>query len=173
MVASSLIVLGAVATILLLLISAFFSSSEIAIFSLGQAWVDERAAEGDARGKRLARLRSDPHRLLVTLLVGNNVMNIAIGSIMTVILVHVFAAGTAVLVATLASSVVVLMFGEIVPKSWGLSNAERWALLVALPLSIAERVLGPLVVPMDWVTGWINRAISGEPEIEKTYAAEP
>jgi Mg2+/Co2+ transporter CorB len=148
--------------------SAFFSSSESAIFSLGTA-----AVPGDSpAAAALAELREDPHRLLVTLLVGNNVVNVAIASITTLVLTEHLPAGVAVTASTVVASTIVLIFGEIVPKSYGLGHAEEWALRVARPIALVGRVLLPLVVLFDWITRHLNAVIGGESAIEKAHVEE-
>jgi len=161
-------VLGAVVIVALVVLSAFFSSSETAIFTLPADWV----ADGDGAGGSAAvldGLRSDPHRLLVTILVGNNVVNVAIASISTGLLVQYLPAGRAIPVATVVASFVVLVFGEIVPKSYGLGNAKRWALTVAVPIRIVERLLYPLVVVFDVLTRHVTDLLGGETDIEAPY----
>ena len=142
---------GAVAIVVLLALSAFFSGSEIAVFSLEQHRVDSLREAGGA-GALLARLREDPHRLLVTLLVGNNVVNIAISSIVTVLVASYLPSGAAVVVTTLCTSFLVLVFGEIVPKAFGLGNAESWSLRIASPIRLVERALSPLITLFDGIT---------------------
>ncbi|MFB6218915.1 MAG: CNNM domain-containing protein [Halobacteriaceae archaeon] len=161
--------LGAGATVGLLALSAFFSSAEMAIFSLPVEWVRERAAAGDERAAALAALHDDPHRLLVTVLVGNNVVNVAISSVVTVVAVTYASPGVAVTVATLLVSSVVLVFGEIVPKSYGLGHAREWALTVARPVTLVERGLSPLVSVFDAVTRRINARIGADSHIEEPY----
>jgi len=158
-----------VAVVVLVGLSAFFSSSETAIFSLPETWGDALGATDEPRVATLQELRADPHRLLVTVLVGNNVVNVAIASITTVLVTDHLPAGSAVTVATILASVCILVFGEIVPKSYGLANAERWALTVARPLALVERLLYPLVVGFDAVTRWLNGRIGGEGDIERPY----
>lgn len=153
----------------LLALSAFFSSSETAIFSLSAEWLAERAATNDRRAVRLAALRDDPHRLLVTLLVGNNVVNVALSSIVTVLLVDALPPGLAVTAATVAVTSLVLVFGEIIPKSYGLGNAEAWAFSVARPVGLVQRLLYPLVAVFDAVTRGATRRLGGDPDIEESY----
>ena len=150
-------------------LSAFFSSSETAIFTVPEDWLASPEADDDPRAKRLRALRADPHRLLVTILVGNNVVNVAIASISTGLLVQYLPTGSAIPVATVVASFVVLVFGEIVPKSYGLGNAERWALVVAIPIRIVERLLYPLVVVFDYLTRSITALLGGETDIEAPY----
>jgi CBS domain containing-hemolysin-like protein len=150
----------------LLAVSAFFSSTEIALFSLS----DDRIAElagGDVRGEDLADLRGDPHRLLVTILVGNNVVNIAVSSILTVLLVAYLPPQLAVVGTTLAATSLVLVCGEILPKSWGLANAESWALRVARPMHYVGLALWPLTIVFDTLTRRISGATGGSADIER------
>ncbi|MFB6220079.1 MAG: DUF21 domain-containing protein [Halolamina sp.] len=164
-----LLVGGGVATGLLLLLSAFFSSSETAIFSVPPDWGEQKGAEGDSRGHTLDELQDDSHRLLVTLLVGNNVVNVAISSIITVLVVQNLPPGPAVVATTGITSALVLVFGEIVPKSYGLGNAEEWSLTVAPVVVLVETLLSPVISVFDWVTSGINERISGEHDIERPY----
>lgn len=169
MTVSPLLLGGAVTVVVLLGISAFFSSSEIAVFSLTPEWIDQQAAGGDKRAVRLGHLRENPHRLLVTLLVGNNIVNIAISSIVTVLLARYFSGGVAVLITTLLASSLVLVCGEIVPKSYGLGNAKQWALTVAGPIAVVEKVTYPLVIFFDVLTRRLGTALGGTEDIEQPY----
>ncbi len=166
-----LLAAGIAATVALLACSAFFSSSETAIFSLpaGTDTAADATAADDGRARTLAALREDPHRLLVTLLVGNNVVNVAISSIVTVLVARSLDPGAAVVAATVVTSVLVLVFGEIVPKAYGLGNAAAWSLRVAPVISVVERVLSPVISLFDWGTSAITRWIEGEPDIERPY----
>jgi len=168
---SSLLVLvaGGIAIVGLLVLSAFFSSSETAIFSLPREWIERQAATDDHRADVLKELHDNPHRLLVTLLVGNNIVNIAIASIMTVLVTTYLSAGSAVVATTLLTSFLVLVFGEIVPKAFGLGNAGTWALTVALPVRAVERVLSPLITVFDGITRRMNALIPVQSDIEKPY----
>ena len=169
MVGVALGVAGVGAVIVLLAFSAFFSSSETAIFSLPDEWFERQAVGGDPRGGVLKELHDDPHRLLVTLLVGNNVVNIAISSIVTVLIASYLPPGAAIVATTLCTSFLVLVFGEIVPKAFGLGNAETWSLRIASPVRLVERVLSPLITLFDGITRRMNAYISGDASIEKPY----
>jgi len=158
-----------VAILALLTLSAFFSSSESAIFALSDEWILTAGSDGSADGRTLERLRSDPHRLLVTILVGNNVVNIAITSIVTLLVAQLVPPGAAVVVATLCVSVLILVFGEIVPKSYGFGHAQSWSLRVARPLSYVERALAPLVFLFDALTRRLTTLVGGDMRIEEPY----
>jgi Mg2+/Co2+ transporter CorB len=158
-----------VAVAILLSLSAFFSSSESAIFSLSDEWIQSATADSTPESRTLQQLRANPHRLLVTLLVGNNLVNIAITSIITLLVARFVPPGFAVVIATLGVSILILVFGEIVPKSYGLGHAETWSLRVARPISYVERALGPLVAVFDTVTRWLTTRIGGDQHVEKSY----
>lgn len=166
---ASPVVLGAgtVAVVVLLACSAFFSSAETAIFTLPPDWADAHAE--DPRAATLATLRADPHRLLVTLLAGNNVVNVALASVVTVLVGGFLPPGPAVLATTAVASLLVLVFGEIVPKAYGLGNAAAWAVTVAPAIRGVEWVLSPAISLLDAVTGGMNRLLDGDREIERPY----
>lgn len=161
-----LTLVGIVVILVLTTASAFFSSSEIAIFSLAKHRIDALAADGSAAGRTLGRLRSDPHRLLVTVLVGNNVANIAAASVATALLIQVLPSGQAVTGATVFTSCFVLLLGEIAPKSYAVNNAEPLALRFSRPLSAAQRVMSPVVAVFGAATDAINRFTGGSSEFE-------
>ena len=161
--------IGAVAILVLIGLSAFFSSSEIAMFSLAKHRVDSMVEDGIPGAKTVSRLKNNPHRLLITILVGNNIVNIAMSSIATAIVGFYFDPGTAVLVSTFGITTLVLLFGESAPKSYAVENTESWALRIARPLKYSEYVLLPLVVVFDRLTRIINKITGGRSAIESTY----
>ncbi|QSG04468.1 Hemolysins or related protein containing CBS domains [Halapricum desulfuricans] len=105
----------------------------------------------------------------MTLLVGNNLVNIAITSIITLLVARFVPPGFTVVIATLTVSVLILVFGEIVPKSYGLGHAESWSLRVARPISYVEHVLAPLVAVFDIATRWLTTLVGGDPHVEEPY----
>jgi CBS domain containing-hemolysin-like protein len=161
--------LGGVAIFGLLLLSAFFSSSEIAMFSLPPHRVDSLVADNMPGAETLKSLKDDPHRLLVTILVGNNIVNIAMSSIATGLLALYFRQSIAVFIATFGITALVLLFGESAPKSYAVENTESWALRIARPLKYSEYLLLPLIVTFDYLTRQVNRITGGRAEIESTY----
>lgn len=160
---------GITATIVLLGCSALFSSTETAMFSLSKEWIEQQGETNDHRGRVLWELHEDPHRLLVTLLVGNNIVNIAIASIVTVVVSMYFPPGFTVVITTVLSSTLILVFGEIVPKAYGLENAQTWALTVAPPVRRVEYVFSPLITLFDGITRRMNALITTNIAIERPY----
>jgi len=134
--------------------SAFFSMSETALISADRVRLRGLAREGDLRARRLEHLLERPERVLTTILIGNNLVNIAATALATLIAIQVFgSAGAAI--ATGIMTFVVLIFAEITPKT----------LAVRRSLSLALRVSGPLVaihallLPFVWFFGHVARGL--------------
>jgi CBS domain containing-hemolysin-like protein len=163
-------VIGGLIIFVLLVLSGFFSSSEIAMFSLASHRVEALSSDGTKAGTTLAALRNDPHRLLVTILVGNNLVNIAMSAIATGLLTYYLGNGLLpVVLSTVGITSLVLLFGESAPKSYAIENTESWALTIARPLKFAENLLLPLVVLFDYLTRAVNRVTGGRSAIETSY----
>ncbi|MFC7228360.1 hemolysin family protein [Salinirubellus salinus] len=161
--------IGVVLILLLLVGSGFFSSSEIAMFSLPAHQIDAMVEQGLRGARAVKSLKEDPHRLLVTILVGNNMVNITMSSVSTTIVGFYFDAGTAVVVSSLGITSMVLIFGESAPKSYAVENTEVHARRVARGLKVVEKVLWPLITLFYYLTGLVNRVTGGNPSIESTY----
>ncbi|MFD1633493.1 hemolysin family protein [Haloplanus ruber] len=166
---STVTIAGSIAILVLIGLSAFFSSSEIAMFSLAKHRVEALVEDGVPEAEAVRELKSDPHRLLITILVGNNIVNIAMSSIATGLFAIYMSQGRAVLAATFGITTLVLLFGESAPKSYAVENTESWALRIARPLRYSELVLMPLVIVFDYLTRIINRVTGGRSAIETTY----
>jgi CBS domain containing-hemolysin-like protein len=166
---SLILVAGSATIVVLIILSAFFSSSEIAMFSL-PAHRAEALVEDNVPGAQILKeLKADPHRLLVTILVGNNLVNIAMSSIATGLLALYLSQGQAVAVATFGITAIVLLFGESAPKSYAVENTESWALTISKPLKLAEKVLLPLILLFDYLTRLVNKVTGGRSAIETSY----
>ncbi len=149
--------LGIATIVVLVALSAFFSSSEIALFSLAQHRIDTMVEEDLPGAQMVKSLKRDPHRLLVTILVGNNIVNIAMSAITTGLLGLYFSGAVAVAISTFGITAIVLLFGESAPKSYAVEHTDTWARRVARPLKYAEYLMYPLVVLFDYLTRQINR----------------
>ncbi|MBJ7548877.1 DUF21 domain-containing protein, partial [Pseudomonas sp. OA3] len=140
--------------IFLILCSAFFSSSETGMLSLNRYRLKHLAKEGHSGAKRVTRLLDRPDRLLGTILVGNNVVNILAASIATVLAVDMWGeAGIAI--ATAGLTIIVLIFGEITPKTLAALRPELVAFPASRVLSLLLRVLYPVV----WLTSVISNGL--------------
>ena len=123
--------------------SAYFSASETAFSSLNRARMKAMAEQGDKRAERTLALAEQYDRLLSTLLIGNNIVNIAVASIGTVMFVRYYG-DLGATISTVVITIVVLIFGEISPKSLAKDSPERFAMLSAPLLRVLMWVLAPL-----------------------------
>ncbi|WBU65709.1 HlyC/CorC family transporter [Paracoccus aerodenitrificans] len=135
----------AIAILLLLIGSAFFSSSETALTAASRAKLRNRADKGDTGAETALRVSRDSDRLIGAILLGNNVMNILSASLATALFTALFGS-SGVAMATMVMTVLVLIFAEVLPKSYAIANPESLASLVARPMSIVMRVLSPIVM---------------------------
>ncbi|MDH4184927.1 MAG: hemolysin family protein [Nitrospinota bacterium] len=144
---------------ILLLSSAFFSGSEIAIFSLGAAKIARLKREGGRMGARLGALMENPEKLLVVIYLGNELINVAISAIITVVALELFDdLGVALFLG--AGAMALLVFGEIVPKSFAHAHNERWALLAAYPITIFSWLIRPAQAVVTLFSEAIVRLVS-------------
>lgn len=129
---------------LLIACSAFFSSSETGMMSLNRYRLKHLSKKGNQSARRAERMLGRPDRLLGTILVGNNIVNILAASLATIVAVRIWGdAGIAV--ATVALTVVILIFGEITPKTLAALRPEAIAFRVSRPLAVLQRLLYPIV----------------------------
>lgn len=129
--------------ICLLGFSAFFSASETAIFSLNRAQAERIKQEQGKKGARLWNLFSHPRRLIISILMGNELANVAISVTGTSILLHLYGdVGKYMAIAIITS--VVLVFGEVIPKSLAVRNPEKFALGVSAPLTAFSTAIFPI-----------------------------
>lgn len=144
--------------IILLCLSAFFSASEIALFSLSQGKIKELLHQKHFGAIYVWRLRQAPQNLLATILIGNNIVNTLCASLATVLAVSYFG-DYGVGVATGLATMLILMFGEITPKSIAQKNNILIALKTAPILWFLSRVLWPLVWTLNHFNGFITNKI--------------
>jgi Mg2+/Co2+ transporter CorB len=142
----------------LLLASAFFSASETALTAASRARL-HHLEQGGSRPARLAqRLIAQRERLIGTILIGNNLVNILASSLATGVLIRLFGdAGVAY--ATLIMTVVIVLYGEIMPKSYAIRHADRTAMRVAPVMRVVIAVLSPVTSVMIWLVRMTQRVL--------------
>ena len=139
---------------ILLVASGFFSASETALMSLSKIRIRYMKEEGIKGAKLVGSLIEDSNNLLTSILVGNNVVNIAATSISTSLFLSIFQE-KGVPIATAVMTILVLIFGEITPKTIAVNNTEKVALLVSRPIKIIITILKPVV----WIFNIITKVI--------------
>lgn len=130
--------------VLLVLLSAYFSATETAFLSFNRIRIKNLAENGDRRAGRVLKLAERYDRLLSAILVGNNIVNILLAALATVFFVDLYGQNRGATVATAVTTVVVLIFGEISPKSLAKDHAEGFAMASAPFLQAVTLLLTPI-----------------------------
>ena len=130
--------------LVLLVFSAFFSGAETAMTAASRARMHRLAQQGNKRAEAVNALLARRERLIGALLMGNNLVNILASALATSLLIGLFG-DSGVAIATAVMTVLVLVFAEVMPKSYAINHADRLALLVAPVLRVVVEVLSPAV----------------------------
>ena len=134
----------AAAILILVLLSAFFSSAETSMTTVNRIRIQALAQQGDKRAITLEKVISNSSKMLSTILIGNNIVNMAVSSLMTTLTIRVL--GNAYVgLATGALTLVIPLFGEITPKTLATLKAEKFALTYAKPIYVLMIILTPVV----------------------------
>ena len=140
-----------VALVILVGFSAFFSASETAFSSLNQIRLKSRAEDGESSAARVLAMAEQYDKLLSTILIGNNIVNIAAASIGTILFTRMLGAERGATVSTIVLTIIVLIFGEVTPKSLAKEMPEK----VATAVSPFLVLLMALMTPLTWLfTQW-------------------
>lgn len=134
--------------VILLLLSAFFSSAETALTTVNKIRMRALADEGNKRAKMVLKLTEDSGKLLSAILIGNNIVNLSASSLTTTIAIG-FGADIAVAIATGIITVLILIFGEITPKTLATIHAEKLSLLYAYPIHFVMTIVTPISVVIN------------------------
>ena len=133
------------ALVLLIACSAFFSASETAISSFNKIRMRNKAEDGDKRAKTALKVAEDYDKTLSTILIGNNIVNMASASLATVMATALWGPASGPAIATFGMTVLVLIFGEILPKSFAKEHAEGFSMQVAGVLAFLRAAFSPVV----------------------------
>lgn len=125
--------------------SALFSSAETAFSTVNKIRLKNYAAQGNKKAEKALRLANKYEDMLTAVLIGNNIVNITNSSVSTVIFISIFGASGS-LISTIVVTILVLIFGEVLPKSYAKKNPEKLALFFAAPLSVLVVIFKPFVL---------------------------
>ena len=142
--------------VLLLILSGFFSGSETALMSVNKVEIRHLAQEGDKDAQIVDRLLSKPDNLLTTILVGNNLVNVAASAIATKVATNVFQ-NFGVGISTGVVTLLLLIFGEISPKSLATRKAKQFSMTVARPIEICYYLFFPIVKGLSFLVQAVNK----------------
>jgi len=154
--------------VVLLLLSAFFSGAETALTAASRPLMREMQKQGDARAALVNEMDRHRDRLIGTILLGNNAVNIAASALATSVLISWFGQ-TGIAYATLGMTLIVLIFSEILPKTYAIRNANAMALRVAPAMRLLTRVLAPVMFGLNAVIS-VFLKLFGVKEAEKSLA---
>jgi len=154
------------ALVMLLLLSGFFSGVEVALISVSKielrTWVRQRKKGA----KALRELKARPKSMIITILIGNNIVNITASALATIIATRLFGnsgAGIAIGVMTF----LVLLFGEITPKAFATTHYEQISLIIARPILYLRNILWPLVRLFFHISNWMLKIFGGHTHKEQ------
>ena len=156
----TLLTLGFIA--FLLLFSGFFSGSETALMSSSKPKLHKMAKEGNKKAERVNKVTADPERLLSTILLGNNLVNIAASALTTGIFIKLFGE-SGIAVATLVMTFLVLIFAEIIPKTVASRAPEKHSLWIAIPMSGLIYGLKPFTIFIQFIANSVLRLMGIKP----------
>ncbi len=136
--------------LLLIFFSGFFSGSETALTALSRAKIHKLMQQGSRKAKYVEKLRRKKDRLIGSILVGNNLVNIFASALATQYAIQHFGENS-VYISTLIMTVLVVIFAEILPKTYALYNAEKLALALVIPLKFFVKILSPFAIVMQYI----------------------
>ncbi|ARK22147.1 hemolysin [Sporosarcina sp. P26b] len=154
---------------LCLFLSFFLSGSETALTAINRMKVQLRADQGDIKSIKLRKLISKPDRMITAILIGNNIANILMPTIVTMIAID---KGLSIGLLTGILTVVLIIFGEVLPKTIAATFADRIAYIVAPPITVLVKLLIPLTLVLSLFTNFFVRLISKGTITEATLTKE-
>lgn len=157
--------------IILIVMSGFFSMSETALMALSKIRIRHMVDENVKGAKLVEKISEDPSKLLGAILIGNNIVNIGASSLATSIAVKVIGESGVGLV-TILMTILVLIFGEITPKSIAKQNSERVSLAVSKPIAIIIKIFKPFVIVFTYISGFFIKLLGGDPKATEPFITE-
>jgi len=160
----------AFAILALLVASAFFSGSETALTAASRGKLRARADKGDKAAERVLNVTEDSERLIGAVLLGNNLMNILAASLATVFFTRLFGE-TGVAYATLVMTALVVVFAEVLPKTYAITNSETASIRVAPFIQLIIRVFSPVVMFVRFIVRQVLGVFGVQIEAERNVLA--
>lgn len=168
---STITIIKLVIMVLLIACSAFFSSSETALTTCSRIHMRTLADEGNKRAARVLKLTDHSSKMLSAILIGNNIANIGSSSLATTIAMDIWGSASVGL-ATGILTVVILIFGEITPKTMATIRAEKLSLKVCTIIYVLMTVLTPVIFVINHLAGGVMRLLGVDPKDSKRVMTE-
>lgn len=140
-----------IVVVVLIVLSAFFSSAETSLTTVNKVRLKSLEEQGNKRAKRVLQILENNSKMLSTILIGNNIVNIFASSLVTTFALDVFGS-VAVGIASGVLTIVVLLFGEITPKTWAMINAEKISLAYSGVIKFLMIILTPVIFIIDKIS---------------------
>lgn len=156
---------------ILLVMSGFFSMSETALMALSKIRIRHMVDEGVKGAKLVEKLSEDPSKLLGAILIGNNIVNIGASALATSIAVKAIGESGVGLV-TILMTILVLIFGEITPKSIAKQKSEKVALRVSKPINVVVKLFRPFIAIFTAISGVFIKLLGGDPKATEPFITE-
>lgn len=157
--------------VILLVMSGFFSMSETALMALSKIRIRHMVDEGVKGAKLVEKLSEDPSKLLGAILIGNNIVNIGASALATSIAVKAIGESGVGLV-TIIMTILVLIFGEITPKSIAKQKSEEVALKVSKPINLVVKLFKPFIYIFTAISGVFIKLLGGDPKATEPFITE-
>jgi CBS domain containing-hemolysin-like protein len=141
---------------------ALLSSSEVAFISLNRIRLRNLIEKGDDRAKIAQRIRDEHDRLFSAVILSGNLFTVLATSVGTAIAISVMGKDVGIIVATVAMTILTVVFGELAPKTFAVTNAEKISLAMARPIEIYIKIISPLVTVFNKMSNAIIRVFGGE-----------
>jgi putative hemolysin len=146
-----------------IIFSAFFAAAETAFMSLEKFRL-QHMLEAKVKGaSRVSRMMEKPERFLSTILLGNNLVNTAAAALATTVALSLWGEGAAVVIATFAITAVLLIFGEVTPKTFGSAYREKVTVAFVRPVEFIAWIFTPFVTILSWIAMAFTRLMGGKP----------
>ena len=155
----------------LIVFSAFFSLSETALLSVGKIRIRHLAETGNRKAKIVSRLRENPEEFLAAILIGNNTVNISASVLATDVALRIYG-DTGIAIATGTMTLLILVFGEVLPKTFASRNAEITAMRIADPIIILINILRPFVWFLTTIVNSMIALLGGKEGVKHPFVTE-
>jgi len=159
--------------LLLLVFSGFFSSSETSLTAASRVRMHAAEKDGDRRATVVTKLLNMRERLLGGILLGNNLVNILASVLTTALFTNVFGeGGMALVMATVVMTILILIFAEVLPKTYAISQPDKLALIVARPIDLVVKIFAPIVSVVQIIVNGVLRLFGVDTDASAWTAAD-
>ncbi len=164
-------IMGLIILFLLIALSAFFSSAETAITTLNKVRIKTLSEEGHKSAKILLKILDSPGKLLSTILIGNNIVNISATSLATILAIRIFGSKSVGIITGILT-IFILLFGEIIPKTWATIQSEKISLIYCYPIYALIVLFTPVVFIIDKLSHAFLFLLRIDPNKKASYMTE-